>query len=130
MKSEKIFFTGSLFLLLAVAIGAFGAHGLKEIVMGKYLDTFKTGVQYQYYHGFGLLILGLVQAQFKDLDLKKSALCFILGIFLFSFNCYLYAITTNKVFAMIVPIGGIFFMIGWSFLTVSFYRKIKLNIYY
>jgi uncharacterized membrane protein YgdD (TMEM256/DUF423 family) len=125
MKSEKILFIGSLSLLLAVAIGAFGAHGLKEIVTGKYLETFKTGVQYQYYHGFGLLLLGIIQMQFKNLDLKKPALCFMLGIFLFSFNCYLYAITSNKVFAMIVPIGGIFFMIGWSFLTVSFYRKIK-----
>lgn len=125
MKSEKIVFFGSLALLLAVGIGAFGAHGLKEIVTGKYLETFKTGVQYQYYHGFGLLFLGMLQTQFKEIDLKRPALCFMLGIFLFSFNCYLYAITTNKVFAMIVPIGGIFFIVGWSFLTISFYRKIK-----
>ena len=111
---------GSGFLLLAVILGAFGAHGLKDQVTGKFLETYKTGIDYQYYHGFGILILGLLQQSFENIQLKKSFLAFSLGIFLFSFNCYLYAILKVKLFAMIVPLGGLAFIMGWCFLFIEF----------
>jgi uncharacterized membrane protein YgdD (TMEM256/DUF423 family) len=123
--TKKYLLTGCGLLLLAVAIGAFGAHALKDIVIGKYLTTFKTGGQYHFYHAFALIILGLVKAQFKDFKLNGIYYAFLGGVILFSFNCYLYAITQNKVFAMIVPIGGVLFMIGWATLSFKIYRNIK-----
>ncbi len=116
---------GAMFLGFAVCIGAFGAHGLKELVIGKYLQTFKTGVTYHFYHGFGLITLGLLKMQFKELHIAKSMWCFFGGILLFSFNCYFYAITQIKTFAMIVPLGGILFILGWFALSYELYRKIK-----
>ena len=115
---------GSLTLGLAVVIGAFGAHGLKEAVTGKYLDTFKTAVTYQYYHGFALILLGLISARFDNIEISRSVQSFMAGILLFSGNCYLYALTQISFFAMIVPIGGMFFILGWTFLTLELHRKL------
>lgn len=115
---------GCLTLGLGVVIGAFGAHGLEAAVTGKYLETFKTAVTYQYYHGFALVILGLISAQFKNIEISRSVQCFMAGILLFSGNCYLYALTQISFFAMIVPIGGMFFILGWTFITLELHRKL------
>ena len=122
-------FLGALFLFLAVALGAFGAHGLTKLLSGKAMATFKTGVTYHFYHGFALLIVGLCQSQ-KELsgvtpnpNLKRAGCCFTAGILLFSFNCYFYALTKVKVLAMIVPIGGFAFLFGWLFLLITFYKR-------
>ena len=120
IKNEKTYLmTGAFLLLIAIGIGAFGAHGLKEIVVGKYLTTFKTGSQYHFYHGFGIMFLGLIQRNFPNINLKPSFYCLLGGTILFSFNCYIYAITQAKVFAMIVPIGGVLFMVGWTLLLLK-----------
>ena len=116
--------SGAIFLFLAVALGAFGAHGLKEIVVGKYLETYKTGVTYQFYHALSLLIIGLISIQIKELGLKSVLILFSAGILFFSFNCYIYALTTKKIFAMLVPIGGVFFLAGWVTLI---YKLLKLE---
>lgn len=111
-NTKKYFLAGGSFLLLAVILGAFGAHGLKKILDTTALETYKTGVTYQFYHGFGLLFLGLISS-ITNLELKKSFYAFIFGIFLFSFNCYLYSVTQIKVIALIIPIGGVLFILGW-----------------
>lgn len=116
---------GAFFLFLAVALGAFGAHGLQKALDPKNLATFKTGVSYHFYHGFGLLLVGIIQKQFDDLNLEKVALCFTMGILFFSFNCYLYAISNIKTFAMIVPLGGVLFILGWLMLSFKVYRSLK-----
>lgn len=113
---------GSSLLALAVLIGAFGAHGLKNMVLPEKLVTFETGVRYHFYHAFGILILGLLQQQFTSLKLNVSVWSFLVGILLFSFNCYFYVLTDMKFFAMIVPIGGLLFVLGWIMLTVNLAR--------
>ncbi len=108
------FIAGTLFLFLGVGIGAFGAHGLESRLTDKLLKTYTTGVTYQFYHGLGLLALGLIQMHLGSvLKLASSIYLFMVGILLFSFNCYLYALTEIKTFALIVPIGGVCFLIGW-----------------
>ena len=119
---------GAFFLFLAVAIGAFGAHGLTKLLDEKALATFKTGVTYQFYHGFALLFVGLCHGfsdQTKGLSphLKRAGISFSIGIILFSFNCYFYALTKIKFLAMVVPLGGLSFLIGWAFLIKCFYKK-------
>jgi uncharacterized membrane protein YgdD (TMEM256/DUF423 family) len=116
---------GAIFLFLAVGIGAFGAHGLKNIVTGKYIETYKTGVTYHFYHGFALMILGLIGRNFSKLNITVPLWSFVGGILIFSFNCYIYAITTTKTFAMIVPIGGFLFLIGWAALAFQLVKNGK-----
>lgn len=119
MLVKNTLFLGSLFLGLAVLIGAFGAHGLEKIATEKALKTFETGVRYHFYHGFALLILGLLKHQFKDLNIRAAKFLFTLGILLFSFNCYLYVLTEVKFFAMLVPIGGVSFVVAWFILAFN-----------
>lgn len=111
--SRSSLLTGTAVLALAVMIGAFGAHGLKSMVSPEKLVTFETGVRYHFYHGFGLLLLGLYQLHASS-KLRLTHWAFLLGILLFSFNCYLYVVTDVKVFAMIVPVGGALFILGWG----------------
>lgn len=101
-------------LALAVLIGAFGAHGMKNLVTPEKLVTFGTGVRYHFYHGFGLLLVALAQQLFSGLNLRVSFYSFLIGILLFSFNCYFYVLSDMKMFAMIVPVGGVLFVVGWA----------------
>lgn len=109
---------------LSVAFGAFAAHGLKKLVTPEIVTTFETGVRYQFYHTFALLILVLLSDKLPSKKLKWSAGCFIAGIILFSGS--LYALTalhaTDTVgltgIGVLTPIGGVFFIVGWLMLLV------------
>ena len=101
-------------LALAVLIGAFGAHGLKNMVTPEQLVTFETGVRYHFYHGFGLVMVAMARQLFPGIKLNMAFYSFLVGILLFSFNCYFYVLTGMKPFAMIVPLGGLMFVIGWG----------------
>jgi uncharacterized membrane protein YgdD (TMEM256/DUF423 family) len=123
-QAKKSLILSTLILALAVFIGAFGAHGLKNIVTADKLVTFETGVRYQFYHGFALLMVALTQQQLPMIKLQGSFYCFLIGILLFSFNCYFYVLSDLKVFAMIVPVGGLLFMMGW---LIFFWKALKLR---
>ena len=118
-QARRSLVVGAFFLALAVLIGAFGAHGLKAIVTPEKLVTFETGVRYHFYHGFGMILIALCQQSFPDLRLNGAFYSFIVGTLLFSFNCYFYVLTGIKVFAMIVPVGGLLFVLGWIILGVK-----------
>lgn len=124
--AKKSLVLGSALLALAVLIGAFGAHGLKNIVSVEKLVTFETGVRYHFYHAIGLVLLALVQQTFQTLRLGVSYFSFFVGILLFSFNCYFYVLTDIKVFAMVVPLGGLLFVLGWGAMMVQA-LKLKPN---
>jgi uncharacterized membrane protein YgdD (TMEM256/DUF423 family) len=121
-QSRKILVTGFCLLGLAVLLGAFGAHGLKNLVTPEKLVTFETGVRYHFYHALGIVLIGLVHQLFPLIKIKISFILFLIGIVLFSFNCYLYVITGLKIFALIVPIGGTAFLIGWFQLAWQVHR--------
>ncbi len=110
----------SIILGLGVLLGAFGAHGLKNILSPNSLETFKTGVNYQFLHGLAMLSLSNME---EKLDLSKVNLLFLFGIVLFCGNCYLYSITQIKTFAMIVPLGGLSFVIGWFLLAYKIVKR-------
>lgn len=118
-EAKRSLTVGFFTLALAVLIGAFGAHGLKSMVSPEKLVTFETGVRYHFYHGFALVLLGLMQQHFTSLRLNGAFYSFIVGILLFSFNCYFYVLTGLKVFAMIVPVGGVLFVVGWILLGMK-----------
>ena len=105
---------GIFFCMLSVVIGAFGAHSL-ESTIGDKMDTFKTGVQYQIFHGIALIITGILSIVLK-IDLNIVGYLFVLGIFLFSFILYLIAIYKYSFLGMVAPIGGLSFIVAWVLL--------------
>jgi len=105
---------GIFFCMLSVIIGAFGAHSLENTI-GDKMDTFKTGVQYQFFHGIALIITGILSIVLK-IDFNIVGYLFIIGIFLFSFILYLIAIYKYSFLGMVAPIGGLSFIIAWVIL--------------
>lgn len=116
--------TGCVCLAIAVLIGAFGAHGLKNIVSPEKLVTFETGVRYHFFHGFGLVLVAFAQQLFPEIKLHTAFYAFLVGILLFSFNCYFYVLSGLKIFAMMVPVGGLLFTAGWVLFA---WRALKLR---
>jgi len=100
--------------MLSVIIGAFGAHSL-ESTIGDKMETFKTGVQYQIFHGLALILTGILSIVLK-VDLSIVGYLFIIGIILFSFTLYLIAICKYSFLGMVAPIGGLSFIIAWVLL--------------
>ncbi len=125
--NKTIFTTGIIFGTTAVILGAFAAHGLKSVLTESALDSFKTGVTYQMYHAFVLLILGAI----VNIEVSKKKLVYWLltiGIIFFSFSIYLLAINDLTSFdfksiAFITPIGGLLLILGWIFLGIRYFRS-------
>lgn len=111
---KKIIQIGAVFCALAVAIGAFGAHGLKGILeeFGR-IDTFETAVKYHFYHGLGLLLLGALADKLEPTWLKWSSVFMILGILIFSGSLYILSVTGITWLGAITPIGGVGFIAAW-----------------
>ena len=127
---QKIFLIlGTILAGLGVALGAFGAHGLKKIVPPETVSSYQTGVQYQMYHAFALLIVGILSDRLSRSIINWSGAFFVLGIVLFSGSLYLLSSlkAMNKVgvsgIGIITPIGGLMFMVGWILLLVAIIRK-------
>ena len=121
--------TAALLGALTVAIGAFGAHGLKQVVSPESLSVFETAVRYQFYHVFALLAVAILYKENPGKLLLWSGYLFIIGIILFSGSLYLLTFmkAANKVgmegIGMITPFGGLFFIGGWFLMAISFLRR-------
>jgi len=129
---HKRFLTwGALLAGLAVVLGAFGAHKLKELVPPETVATFETGARYQMYHALALLLAGLIAERLPSVWLKRAAWCFLIGILLFSGSLYLLTAlkATDSVglggLGIVTPIGGVFFIAGWICLAAGV-RSIKV----
>ena len=113
---------GSLAGLIGVGFGAFGAHGLRERLSPEMLAVFETGVRYQMYHAFAVLIVALALAH-NDAPLMRTAgWAFTAGIVLFSGSLYALALTGVTTLGAITPIGGVAFLAGWALLIVAAIR--------
>lgn len=104
-----------------VALGAFGAHGLKDVLSAEMLETYKTGIFYHLVHS--VVIIAIVFS--SKVAVQKSAFFFLTGIILFSFSLYLYSYTQVKLFAIITPFGGVSFLIGWVLLIFEGVKGVK-----
>jgi uncharacterized membrane protein YgdD (TMEM256/DUF423 family) len=105
---------------LAVAIGAFGAHGLKNRLDETLLAAYQTGVEYQFYHTLALLLVVLIGAQFPTIGLYKVAgWLFVVGIVLFSGSLYALALSGVKILGAVTPLGGLCFLAGWLCVVVA-----------
>jgi len=119
---------GSLYGLLAVVFGAFGAHALKKTLNEQQLKSFETGVKYQMYHAILLLVLGFNLNLETALE-RYMIYCFIIGVFLFSFSIYGLSISAAKgkkikILGPITPLGGLLLVSGWTLLFYSFIQNL------
>ncbi|QGY45266.1 DUF423 domain-containing protein [Maribellus comscasis] len=124
--SKTILMTASLLMALAVGIGAFGAHGLKSHLSDEMLQTYKTGVEYHFYHALGLLLVGVLSISMPSVYLKWSAILLTAGIVLFSGSLYVLVVSGIKALGAITPLGGLSFIAGWILLFVGVWRKFPM----
>ena len=111
-KSINWIFVAGFFGFTGVAIGAFGAHILSDKLSEKMFEVYKTGVLYHLLHTVVITVIAFS----SNKKFNLAAIFFSLGIILFSFSLYLYAITGLIFWAMITPLGGISFLLGWIIL--------------
>ncbi len=121
LPSAKIFLAlGGVYAALAVAIGAFGAHGLKDRLTLDALAIYQTGVQYHFWHAFGLLAVGLLcQRLPKSAWLRGAGWLLAVGILLFSGSLYALALGAPRGFGIVTPFGGVAFILGWVAMVVG-----------
>lgn len=109
---------------LAVAFGAFAAHGLKKLLSPGLLDVFQTGVEYQALHAIALLVVGMLGRRGGGLrTLRWAGWAFATGILLFSGSLYLLALTDARWLGAVTPFGGSAFLLGWALLAWHAYRN-------
>jgi len=122
---KLIFIFSSISGIIAVGLGAFGAHALKAKLEAEgTLATFQTAVQYQFFHTLALLIIGLLINRYAQSWLTYSGYAMMAGVVIFSGSLYLLCFTGQKWLGAITPIGGVGFILGWFFLLLA---VIKLN---
>ena len=127
--NNKLISIAALLAFLAVALGAFGAHTLNELLTTEKLNSFETGVRYQFYHSLALLIIGLNANKLNATALIGKFM--LIGIVFFSFSIYLLSLqeligTNLSILGPITPIGGLFLMFSWLILMIKNYKKTQL----
>ena len=125
--NKTILASGLLFGILAVVLGAFGAHGLKKVLSPEAINTFETGVKYQMYHALFLMVLSTLNVVS---DGTKNVVFYltVIGVVLFSFSIYLLATNTLTSFdfkkiGFITPLGGTLLILGWGYLLFGILTK-------
>jgi uncharacterized membrane protein YgdD (TMEM256/DUF423 family) len=121
--------TAALLGALSVMLGAFAAHGLKQVLSPDNLQIFETAVRYQFYHVFALLAVGILYKEFPGKFMQWAGRLFIAGIILFSGSLYLLCYVKHNALPLnwlgaITPFGGVAFIAGWVML---FWAVLKRN---
>ena len=127
--NNKTVITGTILCVIGIVLGAFGAHALKSLISVDRLQSFETGVRYQMYAGFALLILGINTDRFQ-FSLKWIVRLLLIGIILFSGSIYGLALqdvfsVSLKFLGPITPLGGLFQIIGWFLLIYQLIKQSK-----
>ena len=125
MKTKTVLLLGSILAGTAVILGALGAHGLKPLITPEQLTSYETGVRYQVYHAFALLLIAALDDKINFNFRRYAAWAFVLGIGLFSGSIYLLSLhdliglTNYKWLGPITPLGGLCFIAGWIFVGIG-----------
>jgi uncharacterized membrane protein YgdD (TMEM256/DUF423 family) len=104
---------------IGVALGAFGAHGLRSRLSPEMLAVFETGVRYQMYHALAILFVALAAARLDGWLVRTAGWLFTAGIVLFSGSLYAMALTGVRALGAVTPIGGLAFLAGWALLAIA-----------
>ncbi|HEY0655587.1 MAG TPA: DUF423 domain-containing protein [Chryseosolibacter sp.] len=120
MNQKTTLLAGAIAGALAVSIGSFGAHVLKNILVeNQRTETFELAVRYQFYHTLALLLTGLFMEFFDDRKLRLAAIFFLIGIVIFSGTLYGLSLSGQTWFGAITPLGGGALITGWLFLMMG-----------
>ncbi|HEY0744967.1 MAG TPA: DUF423 domain-containing protein [Chryseosolibacter sp.] len=120
MNQRTTLVIGAVAGALAVSIGAFGAHGLKALLLeNQRTETFELAVRYHFYHTFAILLTGLFMEFFDARKLRWASLSFLIGILIFSGSLYALSLTGITLLGAITPLGGVGFILGWVFLMMG-----------
>ena len=113
---------GAVNAAIAVMLGAFGAHALKEKLSERYLAIWETAVQYQMFHALGLIVVGILMSSSllgPISQLNWAGWFLLVGIIIFSGSLYVLSLTGIGVLGAITPIGGVAFIVGWIMLILA-----------
>jgi len=122
--SKTFLILGAINAFLCIALGAFGAHGLKQTLSESMLTVYQTGVQYHFYHAFGILVIGLLLHHYpKSRLIPISGWLMMTGIVLFSLSLYTLSLTGIRGLGMITPFGGISFLSAWVLLAFAIWKE-------
>ncbi len=105
---------GAALAFVAVAAGAFGAHGLREKLTPEMLSVYEIAVRYQMYHALALFAVALFSSRFPGTLIHLAGWMFVAGIAVFSGSLYLLALTGARWLGVITPLGGLAFLVGWG----------------
>jgi uncharacterized membrane protein YgdD (TMEM256/DUF423 family) len=117
---------GAIFAGLAVAAGAFGAHGLRTRITPHLLEVFEKGAYYQMVHALALIAVGVIAMQRTSTALTVAGVGFAIGILLFSGSLYALALGGPTDLGKITPFGGLAFLVGWTALAVAALGKVEI----
>jgi len=118
MKDAKFFLvTAAILGFVSVALGAFGAHALKDRFAPEQLARFETAVRYQFYHVFALLGVSLLSKAWPELNFAPAGWAFLSGVIIFSGTLYLIDLTGIRMFGAVTPVGGALLLAGWALLA-------------
>ena len=120
---------GTLLAGLSVALGAFGAHGLKKVVSAESVATYQTGVHYQMYHALAIILVAILAERFLNSYIHYAGFFFLAGVVLFSGSLYLIVSmhamgkAVPTLIGILTPIGGMLMIIGWVLLLIGILKK-------
>ena len=118
--NSKYFTIGAISTAIAIALGAFGAHGLEDKLTEHYLAVFETGVRYQMYSSLGLMLIGLLSQYIgRSKAIVHGARLVIIGMIIFSGSLYILSTTGFSKLGMITPLGGVAMIAGWIFIAAA-----------
>lgn len=124
--SKLFLISGSIIAGLGVAIGAFGAHAMKAILEANgRLETFETGVKYQFYHAIALILLGIIMQKFDDRLFTWAGYSYIIGILIFSGSLFILSLSGVGKWGAVTPLGGVALILGWIFLVIGLVRSVN-----
>lgn len=120
---RTFFVLGTIFAFLGVALGAFGAHALKERLSPEMLAIFEVGVRYQMFHALGLLAVAWAAVQWPGSGANIAGWLFVAGIVIFSGSLYVLSVSGVRWLGAITPLGGLAFLAGWLCLALHVWRS-------
>ncbi|HEY4316105.1 MAG TPA: DUF423 domain-containing protein [Herbaspirillum sp.] len=122
MKERSLIIAGAGNMFIAVAAGAFGAHGLKQILSAEMLAIWQTAVSYQIAHALGMLALAALASRLQAKLASWAGASMLAGIVFFSGSLYALALSGVRILGAITPLGGVAFLLAWAMLAAAAYR--------
>lgn len=113
---------GSILMFIGVALGAFGAHALRDRVTPDLLTVFETGVRYHFYHALALFAVGWLSESHPSGVITGAGVAFVFGILVFSGSLYILTLSGTRWWGAVTPVGGLAFLVGWALLAIGAFR--------